>query len=246
MWFQSSVAVSMKSSLFWDVTQCWLVVSDVLWQSGTPEDGTNSLFRNICNYQTALRKFPEERIFQAQKDLSTSFSNVLFFETRGLRVLWIIQIPQGILNVVRFPHLLTEDSALLDSSACMYRAAHRDTVTWFRSVLFSRGCWWYRYLCKERGGCRVECQQGQLVSWRWGLTALIRNWSYLGRAWHDGWMDALSKSLNIFMRIIATVLPRPQHFIILSRPSIRGCCNGSPCATVRLSVTPRLVGVTHS
>jgi len=53
------------------------------------------------------------------------------------------------------------------------------------------------------------------------------------------------ESLNIFMRIIATVLPRPQHFV-LSRLSIRGCCNGTPCATVRVSDTSRLVGVTHS
>ena len=68
---------------------------------------------------STLRKFPEEQIFQAQKDLSTPFSNVLFFETRGLQVSWITQIPQGSLDVVRFLHLLTEDSAMLDSSACM-------------------------------------------------------------------------------------------------------------------------------
>ena len=129
---------------------------------------------SVCNYQTTLSRFPEERIFQAQKDLPTLFSNVLFFEARDLEVLWITQITQRILDVVMFLHLLTEDSALLESSACMYRAAHRDTVTCFRSVLFCTE-WWCRYLCKERGGCRVECQKGQLVSWRWDLTVLIRN-----------------------------------------------------------------------
>ena len=50
-WLQTSAAMSMRSSLFWHVTQCWLVVSDVLWQSVTHEDGTNKLFRNIANNQ---------------------------------------------------------------------------------------------------------------------------------------------------------------------------------------------------
>ena len=68
-----------------------------------------------------------------------------------------------------------------------WTAQHIRTPTCFRSVLCSTG-WRCTYLCNDRGGCRVECQQGQLVSWRWDLTVLIRNWSYLGRAGRDGWM----------------------------------------------------------
>ena len=41
-------------------------------------------------------------------------------------MLWITQIPQGILDVVKFPHLPVEDQALLDSSDCMNRAAYQD------------------------------------------------------------------------------------------------------------------------
>lgn len=188
---------------------------------------------SVTNYQSTLHKFPEERIFRAQKDLSTFFSNVLFFETRGWQVLWITQIPQGILDVVRFPHLLKEDSALLDNSDCMYRAVHRDTVTCFRSVLFYVG-WWYRYLCKERGGCRVECQLGQLVSWRWGLTVLIRNWSYLGRAWHDGWMDALSNRLT-FLCALSRLCCHGRS-ISFYRDYLSGAVVMAP--HVRLSVCP--------
>lgn len=139
----------------------------------TLEDGTNRLLRSIGNYQSTLHKFPEERIFQAQKDFL--HSSVMYYFSKHVVYMFygLHRYHMGILDVLRFPHMPTEDSLLLDSSACMYRAAHRNTVTCFRSVLFCTG--WYRYPCKERGGCRVECQQGQLVSRRRGLTVLIRN-----------------------------------------------------------------------
>jgi len=63
----------MRSSLFWDVTQRRLVVSYQRFgttyrshlqgsSSQTPlKDGTNTLSRNVGNYQPTLRNIPEER-----------------------------------------------------------------------------------------------------------------------------------------------------------------------------------------
>jgi hypothetical protein len=43
-----------RSSLFCDITQCWLVVSDRSF-------GRTSLFRNVDSYPSTLRNIPEER-----------------------------------------------------------------------------------------------------------------------------------------------------------------------------------------
>jgi hypothetical protein len=77
-------------------------------------------------------------------------------------------------SAVRFLHLPAEDSVLLDSSVCMYRPVHRVAVACLGQHCALQGSGLGK-LCNKRGGCRVECQQGQLVSWRWGLTVLIRN-----------------------------------------------------------------------
>ena len=113
-------------------------------------------------------------------------------------------------------------------------AAHRDTVTCFGSVLFSTDCWYCKYLCKERGGCRVECQQGQLFSWRWGLTVLIRNWSYLGRAWHDGWMHYRSRLT--FLCALSRLCCHGRSISLFYRVHLSGAVLMAP--NVWLSVCP--------
>jgi len=61
--FQASSALKMRSALFWDVMRCRLVISyrhfgttyrsrlkSQAERSLDPEDGTDSLFRNVGNY----------------------------------------------------------------------------------------------------------------------------------------------------------------------------------------------------
>jgi hypothetical protein len=62
----------MRSWLFWDVTQCILIVTDVSGQAVGPifkgqailEDGNDTFYRNFGNYESTLRNIPEERSSQ--------------------------------------------------------------------------------------------------------------------------------------------------------------------------------------
>jgi len=72
VWFQASAATQMRPPLFWDVTQCRLVIADVSGQSIGPifkgqavialEDGADR-FRetSVINYQSTMRNIPEEQ-----------------------------------------------------------------------------------------------------------------------------------------------------------------------------------------
>jgi hypothetical protein len=78
----------MRSSLFWDVTQCRLLISHRRFRTTyrwhfqrpsnprinsffdflTPENGTDRLSRNVGNYQATLRNIPEERSSHINSD----------------------------------------------------------------------------------------------------------------------------------------------------------------------------------
>jgi len=62
--------ISLRSSVFCDVTQHWLVVTDRRF-------GRACLFRNVGNYQSTLRNIPEERMRSLNRHWSLKSHTVI-------------------------------------------------------------------------------------------------------------------------------------------------------------------------